>query len=42
MTAEHGMAAGRPATTVSRLSTAYGVAIRSRHHAAFSSRAAVF
>ena len=36
------LAAGRPATSVSRLNTAHGVAIRSRHHAAFSSRAAVF
>ena len=35
-------AAGRTATSVSRLNTAHGVAIRSRHHAAFSSRAAVF
>ena len=35
-------AAGRPAISVSRLNTAHGVAIRSRHHAAFSSRAAVF
>ena len=35
-------AVGRTATTVSRLNTAYGVTTSSRHHAAFSSRAAVF
>ena len=34
--------AGRTAISLSRLDTAHGVAIRSRHHAAFSSRAAVF
>ena len=39
---ELAMGAQRTATSVSCLNTAYGVAIHSRHHAAFSSCAAVF
>ena len=36
------LAAGCPANTVSRLNTAHGVAIRSRHHAVLTSHAVGF